>query len=245
MKLMQSLSIGLIGLSVCIPWLGTASADDVAHADVIVLSTLHQLHDRYPGYSYQELSKIIERFDPDVLAVELTAEDLQSRREQPVKQEYQHSVFPLLDKHDYIVVPLEPPQPLYGELVSLIRQGQAELQERKPALVASFEIYTESLFQLLDIRWKSPADVNSPTTDVLFESKHRFQEALFGSAESRGWEEWNEHFLEKILDSARANPGKKILVLVGAEHAYWLRDRLSNGSVRLLDTFALLSSASN
>ena len=238
-KLMHRAVWWLVVAVSCLAGAAPALADEPAAAEVIVLSTLHQLHDTTPGYSFDDLSRIIERLRPDVLAVELTAEDLASRREQPVKQEYQRSVFPLLDRHDYALVPLEPPQPLYGELVGLLRRAQADLQEKQPARAESFQVYMTSLFELLAERWRSAADVNSPVTDALFESKHRFQAALFGPDESRAWEGWNQHFLDQVLAAARANPGKRILVLVGAEHAYWLRRELGNADVRLLETAQL------
>ena len=201
-----------------------------------MLSTLHQLHAQTDGYSFEDLSEVIEQLQPDILAVELTATDLESRRDQPTKQEYQRSVFPLLDKHDYDVVPLEPPQPLYDELVSLFRQAQKDMSEQNPVGAESFGLYTDSLFGYLGELWVSPAAVNSQATDILFESKHRFQSALFGPVDAHAWEGWNQHFLQQILRTANANPDKRILVLVGAEHAYWLRAHLANSEIILLDT---------
>jgi hypothetical protein len=55
-------------------------AEGAQQAEVIVLSTLHQLHGEVEGYSYAKLSNLIEWLDPDVLALELTASDLASRR---------------------------------------------------------------------------------------------------------------------------------------------------------------------
>ena len=215
-------------------------ADESRPADVIVLSTLHQLHAQTEGYSFENLSAVIERLNPDVLAVELTATDLESRRDQPNKQEYQKSVFPLLDRHDYKLVPLEPPQPLYDELVGLFRKAGKDLNDQNPAGAESFSIYMSSLFEFLAERWVSPAAVNSHETDILFASKHRFQSALFGPDEAKAWEEWNQHFLRQILKAAKENPDKRILVLVGAEHAYWLRAQLKRSGASLLDTESIL-----
>ena len=39
--------------------------------EVIVLSTVHQFHTKVPGYSFDELTHVIEALSPDVLAVEL------------------------------------------------------------------------------------------------------------------------------------------------------------------------------
>lgn len=66
--------------------------------EVIVLATLHQFHDSVTGYDFGKLSEIIEALEPDVLAVELTPDDLTHRKTQKIKQEYQKSVFPLLYK---------------------------------------------------------------------------------------------------------------------------------------------------
>jgi len=217
-------------------------ADEPSPVEVIVLSTLHQLHAQTDGYSFEDLSAVIERLNPDVLAVELTVTDLESRRDQSNKQEYQRSVFPLLDRHDYKLVPLEPPQPLYDELVGLFRKAGKELNEQNPAGAESFSVYMSSLYEFLGERWVSPAAVNSHETDILFESKHRFQSALFGPDEASAWQKWNEHFLQQILKAAKANPGSRILVLIGAEHGYWLRTHLDASEVNLLDTEDLLSS---
>lgn len=220
---------------------GSIARGDDARAEVIVLSTLHQLHDETKGYSFDVLTEIIEWLEPDVLAVELTPADLDSRRVQGTKQEYQRSVFPLLEKNNYAAVALEPAPPLYDELVGMLRQSQQELSRSSPEKVALFDVYVTTLFKYLGEYWDSPVAVNSNASDMLFESKHRFQSEIFGPVEATVWERWNEYFLQQILTTAADNPGKRIVVLVGAEHAYWLRSRLDSSDVSLLDTERLLT----
>lgn len=73
-------------------------------------------------------------------------------------------------------------------------------------------------------------------------AKHALQAGLVGEGERAGWDAWNGEFLATVERAARENPGKRIVVLVGAEHGYWLRDALSRApGVRLLDTAALLA----
>jgi hypothetical protein len=230
---------GLLAVAGALSATPVLAADELP-AEVIVLSTLHQLHEETPGYSFNDLATIIETLEPDILAVELTAADLENRREQPVKQEYQRAVFPLLERHDYRLVPLEPPQPLYGELVNLFREAQKSLSETNPAAATAFDLYTDSLYEMLRARWRSPAAVNARETDLLFESKHRFQAALFGSGDEQAWEQWNRYFLRQILAAAASHPGQRILALVGAEHGYWLRAQLAESPVILRDTETLL-----
>ena len=195
--------------------------------EVIVLATLHQLHAEVNGYSFRELARTVEKIRPDVLAVELTPGDLETRREQKTKVEYAQSVFPLIDKHKYRVVALEPGEPLFTELVGLARRSDAENREKYPSKVEAFSTYSKALYGYLLEQWDSVAAVNSKETDALFEVKHDYQNALYGATEAKVWNDWNTHFLDRIKQAAAENQGKRILVLVGAEHAYWLRDRLA------------------
>jgi uncharacterized circularly permuted ATP-grasp superfamily protein len=64
---------------------------------------------------------------------------------------------------------------------------------------------------------------------------------LFGDKQRRGWEGWNTHFLETILKAAEENSGKRIIVVVGAEHSYWLRNKLrKQEGIRLVEPEEIL-----
>ena len=65
----------------------------------MVLSTLQQLIGDADYYPYNHLFPIIKSFSPNMLAVELTPADLKARKLQRVKQEYQYSIYPLIDRH--------------------------------------------------------------------------------------------------------------------------------------------------
>ena len=204
-------------------------------AEVFVLATLHQFHAETKYYSFETLAEIIEKLRPNILAVELTPADLASRREQKTKQEYQKSIFPLIDKHRYATVPLEPAEPKFSEIIALIRDSEKDLREKSPAKAEAFSLYNETLYDYLFKDWDSPLAVNSAQTDAFFEVKHNYQNALYGEKQKQGWESWNRHFLDKILETAKNRPGSRIVVTVGAEHAYWLRKNLrANKSVTLL-----------
>lgn len=83
--------------------------------------------------------------------------------------------------------------------------------------------------------------MNSTWTDDLFAVKHAYQHRLHGPAEKKGWEGWNSFFLDQIVAAAAANPGKRIVVIVGVEHCYWLRGHLHDSAgIELLDTASLL-----
>jgi len=194
--------------------------------EVFVLSTLHQHHGEDNTYTFRKLSEIVESYRPDIIAVELTSTDLENRKEQKTKQEYQNSIFPTADKLEAKMVPLEPAEPKFSELVGFNSASDSELREQHPDAADAFSKFIDSLYGYLFSYWKSAAEVNSHRTDALFEVKHSYQNELFGEKQKLAWEGWNTHFLDKILEAARANPGKRLIVIVGAEHSYWLRKKL-------------------
>ncbi len=226
-------------------WTLTLSAAGYAGAppksEVIVLCTLHQMHEQTAFYSYSGLSATIEGLRPDILAVELSESDLKDKVEQKTKREYQNSVYPLLRRHPWTTVPLEPSDPDRSALIGLLRQSEESLRNSAPQKDEEFDTYTETVFKYLLSQWHSAADVNSTWTDRILALKHQFQSVVYGPKEQQGWEGWNQHFLQRILDTAKQNPGKRIVVLVGVEHGYWLRGHLhGQGGVELRDSDVLL-----
>ncbi|MEI7037603.1 hypothetical protein [Fulvimonas yonginensis] len=210
-------------------------------ATVIVLDTLHQMHAQVPAYDNAVLRRTIERLHPDVLCVELQPDDLETRPAEPNKQEYPAVIYPLIDRHHYRVYAMEAPEPLAGRILAPYRANAAAFDARQPARSEAFGKYTDGLYAALQAHWTSPADVNDATTDLAMRAKHALQEALMGPAEHAGWRAWNTHFLQVIQRAARENPGRRIVVTVGAEHGYWLRDHLRHAAgVNLLDTPAVL-----
>lgn len=206
-------------------------------AEVAVLCTLHQFHEEVPGYSYADLKLAIERLKPDVLVVELTPTDLAEKKPQKIKREYQNAVYPLLEQHKWKAVAMEPEGELSKKLIATIREGESSFDRDFPQKAETAQLYADTLFEYLRSRWHSAADVNSVWTDDLFAVKHAFLEKLYGPKEVEGWEGWNQHFLERIMETVKANPGKRIVVTVGAEHGYWLRGRLRReAGVKLVDT---------
>ncbi len=189
-----------------------------ATTEVVVLCTLHQFHEEVPGYSYADLKAAIERLRPEVLAVELTPSDLEARKPQKIKREYQEAVYPLLEEHKWKALAIEPEGELSRKLIAAIREGESALGRDFPQKEETAQLYSDTLFDHLRGRWHSAADVNSVWTDELFAVKHAFQEKLYGAKEVEGWEGWNQHFLERIMDAVKANRGKRIVVTVGAEH---------------------------
>ncbi|WP_426689643.1 hypothetical protein [Rhodanobacter ginsengiterrae] len=232
----------LIGIG--LPAMASVPAPSVPPARVAVLVTLHQLHTTTPGYSFDALGRAIEQLQPDVLCVELQPDDLKRRPTEPTKQEYPAVIYPLIDRHHYRVYALEPAEPVYGEILKPYIQAGQDFSVGKPEQAEAFSRYSDGVYAGLQSYWTSPARVNDEVTDAVLRAKHELQQAMVGEGERVGWERWNHHFLDVILTAAKENPGKRIVVTVGAEHGYWLRGQLARAAgVRLLDASVLLGSA--
>lgn len=210
-------------------------------AQVIVLATLHQMHDEIPAYSFEHLSDVIERLAPDVLCIEVRAEDLAARSPQKSKREYPLAIYSLIDKNGYLVYPMEPSEPVFSALVKPYVAANQAFAASSPAQAEAFRDYGDGVYAGLRSYWTGPARVNDAVTDQVMRAKHALQEAMIGRGERAGWQAWNQHFLDVIVRAAAENPGKRIVVTVGAEHGYWLREHLGKSpGVQLLDTAALL-----
>lgn len=224
----------LLGVWLALPM---AAMAQVQPATVVVLDTLHQMHAEVPAYDNTALGHAIERLKPDVLCVELQPDDLVTRPPEKTKQEYPAVVYPLIDRHHYRVYAMEPAEPLYDRLLAPYRANTVAFYSREPAQAKAFGQYVDGLYEVLKARWTSPASVNDDVTDAALRAKHALQEALMGPGEHAGWEAWNGHFLQVIQRAARENPRRRIVVLVGAEHGFWLREHLRDApGVTLLDT---------
>lgn len=234
---MRSLLTSLAALSVLVLPAAPGQAREAPPAEVVVLGTLHRMHDEIPSYDFVQLERIIERLAPDVLCVELQPTDLETRPDEPNKQEYPRAIYPLIDRQRYRVYALEPAEPLFSQLLGPYVDASRRFADTQAEQSALFSAFVESTYAALKAYWKSPVEVNDELTDRVLRAKHDLQGALVGPGEIEGWERWNQHFLDVIETAALENPGRRVLVLVGAEHAYWLRAHLASSEhLRLVDT---------
>ena len=226
-------------LSCCLP---LAHAGERLPAEVAVLATLHRMHAEVPAYDNAALKRSIERLAPDVLCIEVSPARYAARGPEANKVEYPAVVYPLVDAHRYRVYPMEPAPPRDAEILQPYLAANRAFAEQQPAASKAFQAQTGALYDTLRLYWTSPARVNDAVTDAQMQAKHALQAALVGEGERTGWEAWNGEFLATVARAARDNPGKRIVVLVGAEHGYWLRAALARTpGVHLLDTAALLA----
>jgi hypothetical protein len=194
---------------------------------IVILPTLHQLHGQVANYDFDDLRETLERLQPDVLVVELTPSDLSSRTEQTTKVEYQQVIFPYVDRNEVPMVAMEPSQPLFDQIVKPYAENARRVAEEHPEAVEAFQQYLELFYaRISDDHITSVRDLISPKFEELARLKHEYQEAVFGEGERAGWSAWNRHFLETIVRVYSDDPSRRVVVVVGYEHHYWLKEAL-------------------
>jgi hypothetical protein len=208
---------------------------------IVILGVLHSFHSQVPSYSLEHLKSALEKIKPDVLCAELKQSEIDSDKKQNYKIEY-GVILPYTKNHNVKVVGLDPEEPLLSKMVDPYVKNQKEFPKRSPVESKVQDIYQAQLFDyLIKEHWVSIDKTQSAITNTLFQLKHRFQEELMGPEEKNGWDKFNEYYANIISTEAKKNPGKTVLVTIGLEHVYWLKEKLGKDSaLTLVDTESLL-----
>ena len=85
--------------------------------------------------------------------------------------------------------------------------------------------YDSEMMDNLLMYWHSPAKINSPITDNLFELRREVVDEAHGGKLAAAWQAQQQARFEQIMAAALA--GREQLCFVEVESAYWLRQRLS------------------
>lgn len=208
---------------------------------VIVLGVLHRFHNVVPSFSLAHLELALEKIKPNLICTELMQSEIDFNKQQAFKIEY-NVILPYAKKNNILVVGLDPEEPIFSEMADPYIKNQKEFPKRSPIESKIQDIFHEQLFDfLIKEHWTSISQTQSEITNTIFKLKHRFQEKIMGEAEKEGWSKFNSYYAEKIVNLALKESGRIILVTIGLEHVYWLKDELSkNSHLEVVDTEQIL-----
>ncbi|MEE9694220.1 hypothetical protein ACSZN3_01275 [Aeromonas hydrophila] len=85
--------------------------------------------------------------------------------------------------------------------------------------------YDSEMMDNLLMYWHSPAKINNPITDNLFELRREVVDEAHGGKLAAAWQAQQQSRFEQIMAAALA--GREQLCFVEVESAYWLRQRFS------------------
>jgi hypothetical protein len=213
-------------------------------AEVFVVATLYRRHADVPAYTHDSLRAIVERIRPEVVVLDVSPRELREEAVHPSKAEYPRVIFPLVRANGYRAYAGEPDEPEFGEIVGRLSRRLEAFRAEQPDAAGADAAYARATYDALARLWRTPADVNGATTDRLLLARRAYQDQVAGPVVADAWRRWNEHAVAVVVDAARENTGKRVLVLVGVENAGLLRSALrERADVRLVDVEAWLRRA--
>ncbi|MDI6741043.1 MAG: hypothetical protein QME74_11865, partial [Candidatus Edwardsbacteria bacterium] len=190
--------------------------------EIFILATAHHRHSQWPFYSFEVLSKLISALKPQLLCVELDAEELKAggSKAQP---EYREAILPRAGQSRCPVMPIKPGAQQDFSVEEIGANPQTAIGKMRLSLFNyCLEQYIAPDYDQLA---KTLEGFQSDRMDALMRKKWYYAKWLMPER-WRVWQDWNRAMLEKIKAALAANEGKRILVTVGMEHKYWLRQRI-------------------
>ena len=202
--------------------------------EVIICGTIHGAHKSNPNYTFDDLFMFIENYNPDVIGVEIRAEDMDSTVNY-LKNNYPSEMYESISKYnnklvlgfDWLGQDLEGksiPKNYWKEICyrkKLQREQESDslMLEKKTVLnTIQKERYAitlnSSIYELNDGRYDSLSTAFYDQLNLIY---HDTKYALL----SDFYRQRDEHIAQNIIDIIERHPGKKLIFLMGADHRFY------------------------
>ena len=179
---------------------------------VAVLGTLAEFHREPIPYDLAALVQLVSDLHPDFVCLEMTPEQWQQQDFGDLPPEYREALLPLAYQTDMVVVPIAEERPheepttsgWRGQLIGFLRQGLAYVQRTAPDAAAVNQGWRHDLANVLYhlVAW------------------------LAGGQVEGEWQTHRSHLAEQVLEIARRDPGRRVLVVVNVRHCHHIRPAL-------------------
>jgi hypothetical protein len=179
---------------------------------VAVLGTLAEFHREPIPYDLKALVRLVTEIQPDLLCLDITAEQWRHRDFKDLPPEYQEGLLPLAHQTDIVVVPIaeerppeEPSAPGWrGKAIRGLRGWLAGLQRRA----------------------SGPAAINQGPRHEIANLLYHLIVLLAGGDDKRPPEVHADHLTEQIRELADREAGRRILVVVNVQYCHLIREQL-------------------
>ena len=193
---------------------------------IAVLGTLAEFHREPIPYDMAALLDLVESINPDLLCLDMTRDQWQTRAFEDLPPEYKEALLPLAHQTDIVVAPIAggqpPPKPQAsgwrGVAIRWLRKRLATIQRTAPGPDAVNQGWRHHLANYLydATRWLSAGDVE------------------------RAAREHSDHLTQAVLEVARRDPGARVLVVVNVQYCHIIRERLRHHEDVEVTTYANL-----
>ena len=207
-----------------------------APTPVMVVATMHGLHEDHQGFDFEDLFRLVRDFEPDLVGVEIRPEDM-GAEEEYLRANYPYEMVELAVLYadsafgfdwlgDDIAGRRVPAGHWQGSPIKLLEQelakdgAFAETDEEEAIAAAQKELLVDATAELL----------NDGRYDRLVERSYRLTaEKLHGTRYQPVTDFYARRDLEigqRLIDIVRDNAGRRIIVLTGADHRGFAEARL-------------------
>lgn len=200
-------------------------------SEVAIISTIHGAHKINPNYSYDSLFNFVEKYNPDIIGVEIRKEDIDSSFSY-LQNNYPFEMYESIKKYptkkvvgfDWLGLELEGKAITenYWKEISAIKKFQRKLNQdsiisQKLSILEIIKgkkeklVLNASLFELNDGRYD--------LINFIYYEQLRY--ILQGSEYiylSDFYQQRDKHIAENIIEIIKNNKGKKMIFLLGADH---------------------------
>ena len=180
---------------------------------VLVVGALHDLHLREPAFGYDDLGAAIRAFAPDVLVLEVRADELADRKPTPGRPEYPAVIWPLLASMKVEAVAMEPGGELFKAISGEAGAAFDAMRQRDPDGAAALSRLAADVDSFLLAYWGDAGQVHDTTTAALADGVQSARFALVGPAFMQAQARWDDFMTDRALEAIRAHPGKRVMVI--------------------------------
>ncbi|PKK83667.1 MAG: hypothetical protein CVT49_07195 [candidate division Zixibacteria bacterium HGW-Zixibacteria-1] len=196
---------------------------------VIILGTRHLSGIEYPEY-HTRLKSIVLEIEPDIICAELSPEQLEGYTTCDSKPEQRDVIIPLAKDSRITIVPIQPPteEGLARERAKAAIIDEILTDDKSRAIWEFIDKYTNYLGGF----WREQMIYPECIENSQLSEFHSMNEALDMTIKHyfpklhEYYISGNEYFLKKINQVIDRNTEKRILIVVGMGHKYWLWNRL-------------------
>lgn len=197
--------------------------------EIVLLGTLHGLHTMNSSYTFEDVFKIIDASEPDLIAVEIRPEDVGRERDY-LKKLYPYEMIEAAERYSKIM-------PVYGfdwlgdEIAGvpvpdkffeghIVKKLEAELEANTSADKAELEKIDAE--RMCIIQTGTASECNDGRYDTLTEKYYALFEELYAGKKYGPiielYRNRDINIGRNIINIIKANQGKKTVFLMGMDH---------------------------
>jgi hypothetical protein len=216
--------------------LAACATTPAPRTQVMVIATVHRLHERIPTYSYDILYQRIRDFAPTAIGVEIRPEDIREPRDYRQRY-YPHEMVELSEEYAVIATGIDWLGPtIEGQLIPdgyfqsmEIKVLERELENDPTARSEALDALNAQKQPL--IRTATPQSLNDGRYDAINREYYRVLRELRTRTRYQPLTDFyaarDAHLDANAVALIRANPGGRVAIVIGADHRSFMIDALT------------------